>query len=88
MRMMANPVRDSARIGLARQWRRGGAAFGRAKAPATRLASFCLPVPAASAPPSENAENKKKTCQCEGLWFCGQVRLWTFDHPPVCTGRA
>lgn len=87
--MMANPVGDSARIGLARPWRRGGAAFGRAKAPAVRLASLCPPVPAASAQPSENAQNKKKTCRWEGLRSyarCGSGLLT--PPPPSAPGAA
>lgn len=86
---MANPARDSARIGLARPWRRGGPAFGRAKAPAARLASLCPPFPAASAPPSENAENKKKTCRWEGRRFyvrCGSGLL-TPPSAPSAAGQ-
>lgn len=86
--MMANPVGDSARIGLARPWRRGGAAFGRAKAPAVRLASLCPPVPAASAQPSENAENKKKTCRWEGLRSYARCGSGLLTIPPSAPGAA
>lgn len=85
--MTANPARDSARIGLARPWRRGGAAFGRAKAAAARLASLCPPFPTASAPPSENAENKKKTCRWEGLRFYARCSSGLLTTPPVCAQR-
>lgn len=39
------PARNRAPIVLARLWRQGDAAFGRAKAPAARLASLCPPLP-------------------------------------------
>jgi hypothetical protein len=86
--MMANPVRDSARIGLATPWRRGGAAFCRAKTPATRLASLCPPVcdPPASRP--EMRRSKKKTCRCEGLWSYARCGSGLFTTPPSAPGAA
>ena len=40
-----------------------------------------------SGQPSGNAEKQEKNLPMRGTAVLRQVRLWTFDHPPVCTER-
>ena len=82
MPMIANPARDSARIGLERPSLQGGAAFERAKAPAARLAPLRPTVPSLTAQPSENAENEKKLCRWDRQWFWARRSSGLLTTPP------